>query len=444
MFGVGVFAMGMYWFYYALNIFGEANPVISFLMSASFIASLALFFALLGYASFVLKRNTSHFQWFLIFPILWGVFEWFRSWFLSGIPWLLSGVTQVDSVFSGYLAILGVFGTGAMVMLLSVILLMPLFFKSNRQRVVIASLAVLLLVSSYGLKGRFWVEPYEQPISIALVQGNIEQSVKFKKGKLEKSLKNYTKLTEQYLDKDLVIWPETAIPSFIGNVKSWLSPHVAKYKENNVQVLTGIFTRDLAKTDWYYNSFIDLTDQNQQYDKVHLVPLGEYIPFRSLFSFVAKYIQIPMSDLQKGASNQPLMKIGSYNAGISICFEDAYSSLFKYKNSEPDLYINISNDAWFSDSSAPWQHLEIARSRTLEYQKPMLRVTNNGVSAIIDATGKIKVHSTQFVEQVITGDIMPTKGKTPFSWLQNYPLLIIALFLLGFLFYQSKYKEIKV
>ncbi len=437
LFGVGVFTTGMYWFYHALSIFGEANALISFILSALFIVFLASFFALFGYISFQLKSRTTKFQWFVFIPIVWGVFEIFRSWFLTGIPWLLSGVTQIDGFLNGWLPIVGVFGVGGLTMAISSFSVGLIACKKNLSRAILLSMMASIFIASYVVKDIRWTKSLDTTLSVALVQGNVKQSLKFQKGLLIDTLKTYTSLSKAHLNNDLIIWPETAIPAVIDNVEDWLKPHIKQYKNNNVQVLTGLFTTDKNGTG-YQNSLIDLTDFTNNYKKVHLVPLGEYIPFRSLFSFVAKYVQIPMSDLIPGEKNQPLLKIGHYKAGVSICFESAYSRLFVNKQESPNFYINISNDAWFADTSAPWQHLEIARSRVMEYQKPMLRVTNNGVSAIINANGTLVVKSKQFEQQVLTGLINPAIGETPYTYLKNWPMFVLLFLILSYVLFRKR------
>lgn len=425
LFGFGCFASGVYWVYHSLNIYGEANSLIALLLTTIFVAFLAVFYCLFVWIAWLLKQKLQSLYWFFYLALFWGGFEWFRSWLFSGFPWLLSATSQVDGFLNGWFALVGVYGTGALVMLFSASIVAFVQVKQRKEKIIIAAVLFLLSGFSFWLKNHLWVEPLPRPIKVALVQGNIEQSLKFKPGVLQKSLQQYMEMSLKHLDSDVIIWPETAISTFSDRIDGWFSRWQKWFSESHTQLLSGIFRRENVKSEIYYNSLVDLTNPAQYYDKRHLVPFGEYIPFRSLLAFVAQYMQIPMSDLQPGKARQPLMPIAGYKAGISICFEDAYSSLFSYPQASPNLFVNISNDAWFGNTSAPWQHLQIARVRSLEYQKPMLRITNNGVSAIINRDGKVLRQSRQFIKQVLVGEITPVKGQTPYERWQNLPLMLL-------------------
>jgi apolipoprotein N-acyltransferase len=178
-------------------------------------------------------------------------------------------------------------------------------------------------------------------------------------------------------------------------------------------------------------------DGEQVYHKRHLVPFGEYFPFRRLIGFLDDYIDIPMSDMTPGPPRQPQMRVRGIPLGLSICYEDVFSRDVNRDLPAAKLLINTSNDAWFGDSLAPHQHLQIARMRAMETGRPLMRSSNTGPTAFIDARGEIRGAATALFElAVIEGEILPRGGKTPFlgfakvqPWLAG--LVLLFLFLLS-------------
>jgi len=161
------------------------------------------------------------------------------------------------------------------------------------------------------------------------------------------------------------------------------------------------------------------------------VPFGEYIPFKSVLGRLLDILQVPMADFSRGAEDQTLLEVGDNKIGMSICYEDAFGDETIRALPQASLLVNVSNDAWFGDSFAPHQHLQMARMRTIETSRPMLRATNNGVSAMIDHRGKILATSPQFKVAILDGTIQPQQGATPYSRVGNWPVLFALLLVLG-------------
>jgi len=191
-------------------------------------------------------------------------------------------------------------------------------------------------------------------------------------------------------------------------------------------------------TQKYYNSMVALGETTDFYHKRHLVPFGEFIPFKSVIGSVLDILQIPMSDFSSGEQEKPILTIANNKAGISICYEDAFGEEVIDALPEASLLVNVSNDAWFGDSLAPHQHLQIARMRALETGRPMLRATNTGISAIIDERGNITSTSPQFKLHVLKSIVQPMQGETPYVKWGNWFIIILSLALLGLIRLREK------
>ena len=280
-----------------------------------------------------------------------------------------------------------------------------------------------------------WTQAEGPSIRVSLIQGNIPQKDKWRPYLFTPTLDMYRNLTRQNWDSDLIIWPETAIPGYLHRVQPFLDDLKKEAEQNSSDVLLGLFIRDDEKRR-YYNSVISISDG--EYRKRHLVPLGEYYPFRSLISFFSRWIRIPMSDVDFGPPEQSLVTAAGQKLGISICFEDVFDRDVRQSLPEASMLVNVSNDAWFEDSSEPWQHNQKARMRALESGRYMLRSTNTGVSSIISPQGDVLAMSPQFTRHVLTAEVQGMKGRTPYVFWGNYPLVSLTLIVLAALYWKTR------
>ena len=187
----------------------------------------------------------------------------------------------------------------------------------------------------------------------------------------------------------------------------------------------------LDRTQWgYYNAIISLENPGRFYYKVHLVPFGEYLPLRDWLASALSFLPVPQSDFSSGDPDQPLLEAAGHPVGASICYEVAFGEELIRTLPEAAFLVNISNDAWFGDSLAPHQHLEMARMRARETERYLLRATNTGISAIIDADGRIVAHSPQFEMATVTHTVQPRSGATPYVTFGNWPVVVFATVLL--------------
>ena len=238
---------------------------------------------------------------------------------------------------------------------------------------------------------------------------------------------HYLELTRKHLDSDLVVWPETAIPAFYDELESsFISALREEMAQQGVALVTGIPVLDRSRWD-YFNSIISLEQAGRYYYKVHLVPFGEYLPLRDWLASVLSFLPVPEADFSPGDRRQPLLQAAGYAIGSSICYEIAFGEQLIDALPEAAFLVNVSNDAWFGDSLAPHQHLEMARMRARETERYVLRATNTGISAIIDADGTVLARSRQFESATVSAAVQPRAGATPYVLWGNWPVVIACL-----------------
>jgi len=425
-YAAGLFGFGVFWMHISIDQFGNVGTLLAVVITLLFAAIMALYYGAVGWLAASLKQQLTGLPLLLLFGLLWTLLEWLRGWFLSGFPWLSLGYSQIDSLLAGWAPLLGVYGVSLMLTLSAAALLGFVLARNGAQRL----LAILLLMIVYGggwlLTGIQWTQPASAPLSVTIVQGNVAQEVKWKQENLWTTLDLYASLTRQNWSSDLIVWPETAVPSFATQVEDeFLRPMALEARANQSSLLLGI--ADWTPDNRYYNAMLALGEERAAYYKRHLVPFGEFMPLKPLLKPLIDWLQIPMSDFSAGAGEKPLLKLAGYAAGISICYEDAFGAEVIEALPEAAFLVNASNDAWFGDSLALPQHLEIARMRALETARYLLRSTNTGISAIIGPDGKIEAVSPPFERHVLNGMFTPLQGMTPYARWGNWPLVSLVL-----------------
>lgn len=421
LFGLGWFVHGIYWLFYSLHLHGGMPAPVAVITIVLLSSYMALFPALAFYLSNRLIKTSSFNMLIVIYPISWMVFDWLRGYFLTGFPWVQIGIAHIDTYLSGYAPLIGGLGIGLLVTVISGLIAASSY---NEKYKITLPFILVVYLTGYLLSQMEWTEAVDEPIKVSMIQGNIAQADKWKSENYQPTLQMYKELTQQHWDSDLIVWPETAIPGFRYRVPFFLKSLAKEAEETQTDVMLGVFVRD-AESKRYYNSMITL--DNQVYLKRHLVPLGEYFPLRPLLGFFAQWVNIPMSDIDSGKDDQSLIKAAGQPIGLSICFEDAFDRSVLLDLPEATLLVNVSNDAWFEDSVQPWQHHQIARMRAAESGRVLIRVTNTGVSSIIDRNGEVLQMAQQFKREVITADVQAYKGATPYVVWSNYLLIILGV-----------------
>ncbi len=413
-FGLFFFGFGVSWVYNSIHEFGHAPVVLSAFLVALLVLALALFPALTaGLYSWLCRERGADLRGVIAFATLWVLSEWVRGWIFTGFPWLLIGHAHHSSPLQGILPVLGSFGAGWAALVISC-LLAVLLLGPARQRMGSVALLVSVTAALLALSQVNWTTPQKESLNVALIQGNIPQEMKWDRAQKRHILGKYLQLSVAHQDADIIIWPETAIPAYYASVKDTYIPELEKISAaGNVDFLVGLFTHDPG-SDRTYNSVMTLGEEQGFYAKRHLVPFGEYIPLRNVASFLADHIVLPMSDMSSG-TGRPLVRLKGHFVGASICYEIVYGDEVIEALPEARFLVNVSNDAWFGDSLAPHQHLEIARSRAIETGRYLLRATSTGISAVIDPRGAIAGQAAQFEEEVVRAKIRPYTGLTPYA-----------------------------
>lgn len=420
LFGSSFMAMGISWVYVSLHVHGQANIVLASSLTAALILLMGAFYGLLGYLLQRLFPLTTISKCLLGFPSLWVLLEWGRSWFLTGFPWLFIGYTQINSPLQGLAPIFSVYAVSWAVIFTSSLLVM-IFRKESLTTTLFCLITLIILwLGSYLLGSINWTKPAAPWVTVSLIQGNIAQKIKWEASQADNSFNLYQSLTQQNLDSQIIIWPEAAITLSSEQLSTHLPELQQLLSTHNNTLVSGI---PLLENNEYYNGMIVLGAGQGSYRKRHLVPFGEYMPLRSLFAWLDHYLLIPMSDMSKGNQNQPPMYIHGIPASGAICYEVAYPTLMVHNLPHSQVLVVISDDSWFGQSLAPAQHIQMAQMRALETGRYILMATNDAITAIINAKGKVVKFAPPFKEFVLTGQFQPMVGSTPLIVMGIYPCL---------------------
>ena len=459
-FTAGTYLAGTYWLYYSIHGIGKAPISLTLFVMLAMVAILSSYTALVGYALarwFVIpslpqpsnrapgsgqKARPARPQpdlppqarewalavrYLLILPAAWVLLEWFRGWFLSGFPWLALGYTHLDTPLAGWaptggiytlsFAVAGCAGAAAL-----------LVIGSTRTRIIAFAAAAVLWLAGFALTKPVWTTPTGAPMTVAIVQGAVPQDEKWTVDR-SSTVRLYTELTAPHLGKDVIVWPEAALPILAHEALQILDPFTRLAHARGSRLVTGLVRYDFDR-DEYYNGLVALDDEPQWYYKRRLVPFGEFFPVPSFVREWLRLMNLPYSDLTAGEQGQTALKVKQQKIAPTICYEDAYASEQLDVLKEATLLVNVTNDAWFGDSTAAHQHLQISRMRALEAGRPLLRAANDGISAIIAADGVVKSTLPRFVPGVLTGVIQPRTGLTPYAVVGNVPVVSLCTLLL--------------
>ncbi|MCE9679023.1 apolipoprotein N-acyltransferase [Shewanella sp. AS1] len=441
-FGFGCFSVGISWIHVSIDTFGGVPLIASLGLMALLALYLALYPALAGLLLAKLSPKSRKLKYLLLFPAIWVLTEWARSWVLTGFPWLWAGYSQTLSPLSPLASVIGALGLSFVVAWLSAaIALLYLDKKSVFYRAIPLLFALILLpLTAYLSQHYSPVAQTGKEVKITLVQGNIAQSMKWQPEALWPTLLKYMDLSRpKFDDTDIFIWPEAAIPAPEYMVEAFLDNANKVANLNDSAIVTGIISRPEAD---FYNSLIVLGNHNEakqaqgdyranghnEFRKHHLLPIGEFVPLEDLLRPLAPVFNLPMSSFSRGDYYQPNLKAKGYRLAPAICYEIAFPEQLRDNVSdETDLLLTVSNDAWFGQSNGPLQHMEIAQMRAIELGRPLVRATNNGVTAIVNPQGQITAQLPQFETGVLHASIPLVRGETLFLKWGQWPVLLLSM-----------------
>lgn len=477
LFGFSSFAFGLWWLYVSMHDYGGL-PVIPALILLGLAAALLALFPMLAVWGFRRLSVTAVeipdnwvqrcLPWLsaTLFAACWTGAELLREGLLTGFPWLSVGYAAIDSPWVGYAPVFGVFGVGFLYTLSAALLAEWLLGVLAKNRVaalwpwtrigdcgavgVLAGL-VLVLVMGLALRQIQWAEPLGRPVQVAVLQGNIDQLSKWTRAGYRRARDYYIDATFRQDKADIIVWPETAVSRFWKEFREENQERLLPVLQQRKQVLllgTPFREDDSEAGDSaYYNAMVAFgapatTDVNkdlaqddgrqhsQTYLKRHLVPFGEYVPFSAFLVPWFEDLDIPYSRFSPGPAEQPLLRIGDLKVLPAICYEIIFGSQIAFQLGDANLIVNISNDGWFGRSPASYQHLEMARMRAIELARPLVRATNTGVSALIDASGGVHWRSGLFEAVAKTLPVQASRGLTPYARWRDRPLVTGLLFFL--------------
>jgi apolipoprotein N-acyltransferase len=411
--GLGFFLAGVSWVYVSLHDVGGMALPLAALATLLFCAYLALFPALAGWL-FARFKCGQPWRDALLAAGAWMLAEWLRGWLFTGFPWLALGYSQSPpSPLAGFAPVVGSYGIAFIAALIAGLL--GLAWKQMWP-----ALAVVGIVAAGALlRGMAWTQPVGEPLTVALLQGNVPQNLKWDPQKLGLSIDTYLALARAH-PAQLTVLPETAIPLMFDQVPR----EILRGLTANGDVMLGVAVR-LAQGG-YVNGAVALNSElrSQGYAKSHLVPFGEFVP--PGFAWFFNLVRIPMSDFTAGPLQQPTLAIAGQKIAPNICYEDLFGEQILRALPEATLLVNLSNTAWFGDSLAQPQHLQISQMRALETGRPMLRATNTGMTAAVAPDGSVSGVLPAFTRDAMRVEVRGYTGLTPYARHGNVLALIIA------------------
>jgi len=466
-FGSGHFLVGLYWIYISLHVHGYMAAWLSALAVVILAVGLGLFPAAAAalarwlVAQPVATESVSApasalraLAACLVWAAAWTAFEWLRGTLFTGFPWLNVGYAHVDGSLAGWAPVVGVYGVAFMAAVCAAAFIGTALWQGAARLTALALFLLAILAGVLGRAADWGIEPAGQPLAVRLVQGNVEQSAKFNPALFTSNLHQHLRLARQpsQVDgfrPDVVVLPETAIPVFQDQLPiSWWQQWTDVARTWGAPMVTGIalHTSGADGRSLITNSVIGFTEDSSpfelvngrvpwRYDKAHLVPFGEFIPYG--FRWFVDAMVMPMGDFDRGARRQQPFDIGGQHLAFNICYEDVFGeellpAVRPGPHGEPGASIlaNVSNLGWFGNTPALPQHLQIARMRSLETGRPSIRATNTGVTAIINARGEVEASLPVHNAGVLDGWVQGTRGLTPYVRWGNLPVLAVVALVL--------------
>lgn len=440
-FGMGLFGVGVSWIFISLHDFGGMPMLPAMLATTAFCAFFALFMAAVG---FLLGKTPSEYR-ALLAPALWVLIEWLRGWIFTGFPWLAVGYSQVPySPLASLAPILGIYGVSLATAACAALIAARLDNQLSKK-------GLALYLATFWLGGSAlahieWSQPFGNPVSFSLLQGNITQDLKWREDELQHTLNIYSQLVNSSRAQ-LIVLPEMAFPLLMENLpKGYLDNLVKQAKKQESDLLIGVPEAVHSNgATGYFNSMLSFGNAPPQiYRKSHLVPFGEFIPFKPLIGWVYReLLHIPLADLSAGATHQAPMQLSGQKIALNICYEDVFGEEIIRPLPAATLLLNVSNDAWYGHSLAAHQHLQISQARALETARMVLRATNTGATAMIDRDGRVVSQLPHFTRASLDGNVQGYSGATPYVRWGNMPTIVMLFLMMAAAGWHNRKKKIE-
>lgn len=432
--GLARYGLGVSWVYFSIQEHGGASPLLAGALVAAFVAFLALLPALFG-GLFAMLAPRAGLARGAAFALTWFGLEALYGVFFSGFPWLRLGYTQEFTALAGYAPVFGVLGVSLVTVLLGALLGVALAERGGgRHLLPVLGLWGLLWGMGWSLGQATFTTPAGPALRVALVQGAVPQAMKWDPAARQAIIDRYERLSAPYLGYDVVLWPEAALPVFAAQAPALLNRLDRTFQGAGSGLLLGIpdLAPDPADPARYrfLNTARALGNGEGRYVKQHLVPFGEYVPWEGVLRGLIAFFDLPMARALPGAPAQAPLMLAGQRWATPICYEVVFPSLVRSLAEDATVLATLSNDAWFGDSLGPVQHHQMARFRARELGRPLLRVTNDGMTALVDHRGQEQARLPRFEAGVLQGEIQPQQGLTPYARFGEGPLWALALGLL--------------
>ncbi len=427
-FGAALFGAGTWWIYTAVHDFGEAPAWLALFLLAALLAIKGAYYGLCGYVLLRIAPDHSPARSLLLIPAGWTLMEWLRGWLFTGFPWLQLGYAQSDTPLAALATAGGIhlvtFATAATAGAL-VVLLHP-----GRGRIGAVALAAAFWIGGWLLTGHEWTRPSGPPLEIALLQGAIPQDEKWLAANRAATLEKYRLLNREALGARIIVWPESAIPVLAQDAQAYLAEIRAESAAQGSDVMLGLLDLD-PRTGVIRNGLYSMSAAGDGwYFKRRLVPFGEFFPVPPTVRRWMRLHSLPYYDMTPGEESQTPLEAGGEKLAATICYEDAYGAEQLAALRSATLLVNATNNAWFGDSSAPHQQLQMARFRALEAGRWLMRATSNGITAVIAPDGRVAARIPQFQPGILKSRVVPRTGLTPYARTGNWPILSFAFAML--------------
>ncbi len=425
--GAGATLTGMGWLYVAMHDVGGMPAWMAGLAMVLFSLLLGVFNGVAALGAAWMKTYSRAYA--LPFAACWVLGEWLRTWVLTGLPWMSVGYGFLDTPLTGVASSLGVLGVGAAAVLLAVCTAQLL----NRQRIKAVFGAGVLLAVCHFAGQTAYTAPHSAPLTVALLQGNVPQNLKFDPTASLSYMRRYAQLAAQS-KAQLTVMPETALTTVLSRVPDDV---LATLKAASGTQLIGIAGELGGKyTNRMATPFATGSSEPWVYDKSHLVPFGEAIP--TGFQWFVDMMNMPLSSMGRGSESQSNLQLGELNIAPNICYEELFAHEWRVRGAQAHLLLNVSNFGWYGDSSALPQHAGIARMRALEFQKPYLSATNNGTTLAVLPSGEVQAQLAKNTQATLNVTVQGMKGETPYSRGGDWLIVGLALAMLGFALLRTK------
>tara|TARA_Y100000590_G_scaffold446679_1_gene580723 strand:+ start:343 stop:1833 length:1491 start_codon:yes stop_codon:yes gene_type:complete len=436
-YGLGLWSLGVSWVYVSIHYHGNQGILSSLLITILFIFFLSLYTGLTSYLIKKFRTSNKKLNYLIIFPVVWVTVEIIRSHLFTGFPWLIVGTSLAGTSMGGWIPILGVYGASILAVMISGSLVLIFGIKKKLDWSP-ALITVTILLSSFILNKINWTWEISN-IQVSIYQPNLTLKEKWSSKGVRQTMSMISKSISDAQEGEFIFFPETAIIFDKEDLHTWISDIDKEAKARSISLISGIIAKDLQNPGLIerYNRIEGFGAVTGHYDKIHLVPFGEYIPLRNYLDKILDILGINLINTLPGESYS-LLETNNIAISASICYEIAFSDLVRKTARKSNLLVTISNDTWFGASIGPEQHLEIAQSRAQEHQKSLIRATNSGISAIIDRKGDVLNRQGFFEDKKIKENVYIYEGNTPFSIVGNFLIYGYILLIYVYLFINKR------